>query len=263
MALKHEIAALSEVHESIHDSYEKQGDKFVLKGFVPAEKVEDVGGLKSALQKERENSKKAAKELEALRSTLGDDFNPEEFKTLKEEKTKSEQERAAKAGEFDKLKVQLLDQHSKELDKRKQREQTLLQVLTVERIDKEAALVCSELKASAALLMPHIRSMTKLVEEDGQFHVRVLDAQGNPRVDAKGQFLGVRELLTEMRSNDVYSGAFAGTGKSGGGSAGGDGNGGGGGKPNQGDLKRSTMDVAAKATYIREHGTEEYMKLPF
>jgi hypothetical protein len=267
MALKPVVDTIEDVPESIRDEY-KQGDdgKFHLANFVPKDKVEDVSGLKSALQKERENARKAAKERDELRTTLGDDFDPEQYKILKQQAAERAQLDAERKGEWDKLRGQMTEAHAKELDKRAKREQTLVQTLTVERIDKEAAMVCNELKGNATLLMPHIRAQTKLIEEDGAFHVRILDAKGNPRVNADGKFLGIRDLVSEMQGQDVYAGAFAGTGNSGGGShgtEGGKGGGNGGGKPPTGNLKRSTMSPSDKVAFIKDHGQDEYMKLPW
>jgi hypothetical protein len=268
MALKPVVDTIDEVPETIRDEY-KQGEdgKFHLANFVPKDKVEDVSGLKSALQKERENSRKAAKERDELKSTLGDDFDPEQYKTLKQQAAERALLDAERKGEWDKLRGQMTEAHAKELDKRAKREQTLIQTLTVERIDKEAAMVCNELKGNATLLMPHIRGKTKLVEEDGTFLVRVLDEQGNPRVNAEGKFLSIRDLVSEMQGQDIYAGAFAGTGNSGGGTPPGEGGGksggNGGGKPPTGDLKRSSMAPAAKVAYINAHGQEAYMNLPW
>jgi hypothetical protein len=264
MALKATYDKVDEIPEAIREDFEEREGKFHLKGFVPAEKVEDVSGLKSALGKERDNARKAAKELQTLRETIGDDFDPELYKTLKTEKEENERRKAEEKGQWDKLRGQITEQHAKELDKRKAREDHLIGVLSGERIDKEAALVCGELKGNATLLMPHIRAKTKLVEEEGTFSVRILDEAGNPRVNAEGKFLTIRDLVSEMQGQDVYAGAFAGTGKSGGGSSGNDGGkgGGGGGMPPAG-LKRSAMSVSDKAKFIKEHGNTEYMKLPW
>lgn len=266
MALKATVDKLEDVPEAIREDYEEKDGKFHLKGFVPADKVENVDGLKSALRKERENVKEREKALAKLQETLGEDFDPEEYKTLKQQRAEQEAQNAEKKGEWEKLRNQMTEGHTKELDKRKKREDHLVQTLTVERIDKEAAMVCNELKGNATLLMPHIRAKTKLIEEEGAFHVRILDEQGNPRVNAEGKFLGIRDLVSEMRGQDVFAGAFAGTGNSGGGASGnqGDGGGGGGGgKPPKTGLKRSTMNPVDKVAFIKEHGQEEFMKLPW
>jgi len=266
MAIKATIEKLDDVPEAIREDYEERDGKFHLKGFVPKDKVEDVTGLKTALGKERDNAKAAARELAKIKESIGEDFDPDEYQNLRKAAKEREEQEITRKGEWDKLKTQMLEGHSKELDKRSKREEHLVRTLTVERIDKEAAMVCGELKGNATLLMPHIRAKTKLVEEDGQFQVRIVDEQGNPRVNADGKYLGIRELVSEMQSQDVFAGAFAGTGNSGGGSSGAAGSKGatgtGGGKPPAGDKKRSAMTVQEKVAFLTEHGQDAFMNLP-
>jgi hypothetical protein len=69
---------------------------------VPADKVEDVSGLKSALQKERENNKNLAATKRQLEEQYGG-IDPEEYQRLKELEAQEEERKAEKKGEWDKL----------------------------------------------------------------------------------------------------------------------------------------------------------------
>ena len=93
-------------------------------------------------------------------------------------------------------------------------------------IDADATAAIAAAKGVPALLLPHVRASVKVIEEDGDFKVQVVDAQGNPRVNGKGEFLSIADLVGEMRQSDVYGRAFEPTGTTGGGATGGSGGGG-------------------------------------
>ena len=73
-------------------------------------------------------------------------------------------------------------------------------------------------KGSSELLTPIVRSQCKVVEVDGDYQVRVVDAQGDFRTDGAGGFMGVKELVGELKVNEAYARAFESEAKSGGGS---------------------------------------------
>jgi hypothetical protein len=58
-----------------------------------------------------------------------------------------------------------------------------------------------------------------VIEEDGDFKVQVVDASGNPRVNGKGEFLSIADLVGEMRQSEVFGRAFEPTGTTGSGAA--------------------------------------------
>lgn len=68
MALKAVVASLDEVPEPHRALYVQKNGKYVL----DAEGVEDVSGLKSALESERGNAKTIAAQLKAIKDALGD-----------------------------------------------------------------------------------------------------------------------------------------------------------------------------------------------
>ena len=73
-------------------------------------------------------------------------------------------------------------------------------------------------KGVAALLMPHVRSRTKL-DDNGQ--PVVVDESGNVRVGSDGKPLSIASLITEMKSDvNTFGRAFEPSGGSGAGSAG-------------------------------------------
>lgn len=82
--------------------------------------------------------------------------------------------------------------------------------LTEHLIGNVAKSAISEHKGNALFLMPHIERAAKVVKDDasGQYVVRVVDADGQFRGDGKGGFMGVGDLVGEMKANKSFGGAF-------------------------------------------------------
>jgi hypothetical protein len=267
MPLSATLESLEGLPEEFHEDYEAdENGKFqlkLLKGMVSSDKVEDVSGLKSALQKERENNKTLTSAKRKLEEQMGD-VDVEEYQRLKELEAKAEEDKAAKAGEWDKLRNQMTEKHKEELAKRGDRESFLVSALEKKTIDAEAISALNELKGNVTLLLPHVKGHVRMVEEDGAFVARVVDDAGNPRVNGEGKFLTVSELVSEMRDQETYATAFDSTVKPGGGTP----PGGGGSKPGgrkgeiPSDLKRSAMATKDKVSFIKEHGEDAFMALP-
>lgn len=211
MALQLVVDSLETVPETVRSLYVQEGDKFKL----DVSGIEDTSGLKSALQKEREAARTAAKQASAWAS-LGK--TPEEIQELLEAQRKAEEDKAAKGGEWEKLKAQMQEHHTSELSKKDQ----LLKAkdAAIERflVGEQAVSAISELKGSSFLLLPHVKASVKVVDDDGEYVVRVIDAQGNPRVNAKGDFLTIKDLVSEMRQSEEFGRAFEASGTTGGGS---------------------------------------------
>lgn len=266
MPLQATVDSLEGLSEELHDEYEEKDGKFHLKllnGMVSADKVEDVSGLKSALQKERENNKALSQTKRQLEEQFGG-IDPEEYQRLKDLEAHEEERKAEKKGEWDKLKEQMTTKHNEELGKRSERENKLLTALEKKTIDADAIAALNEHKGNVTLLLPHVKAHVRMVEEDGAFVARVVDDAGNPRVNGEGNFLTVRELVSEMRDQETYAKAFENTVKSGGGTRPDGAGEGPGGKKGviPSDLKRAGMSTKDKVAFIKEHGEDAYMELP-
>lgn len=76
----------------------------------------------------------------------------------------------------------------------------------------------SEHKGNELFLMPHIERQAKVVKDDsGEYVVRVVDGEGQYRGDGKGGFMGVNDLVAELKANKAYAGAFESSNGGGGG----------------------------------------------
>src|SRR5205823_759194 len=86
----------------------------------------------------------------------------------------------------------------------------------------ENLVIGSEINAALAefggkpFLAKIIRDVVRLEKtDDGKIHTIVIDENGSPRVNAKGEPLKVSEFVGEMRSSDDFGPAFKGVGASG------------------------------------------------
>ncbi len=244
MALKFVVDSLDSIEETVRPLYKQDGDKFRLDldGYEPPD------GLKSALEKERKAAKEAAKQASQWAS-LGK--TPEEIQALLEAQQRAEEEKATKGGEFEKLKQQMLEKHNSDLAKKDERITTLTKSLERRLVDADATAAIAAQKGVPALLLPHVRAAVKVVEEDGEFKALVVDSQGNPRVNGKGEFLSIADLVSEMRQSDIYGRAFEASGASGGGSTPSNP----GSKPSK---KASEMSPAEKAEFIGANGIQKW-----
>jgi hypothetical protein len=273
MPLDKTIETLEGLDESLHDNYVKQDDGTyvlaALKDMVPKDKVEDVGGLKSALEKERAAAREASKKFKALQeSTAG--IDKDKYNELVAKEAEHAEAEAERKGEWDKLKAQMLEKHKEELAAKDKEIARLTGNLEKHLVDAEVVNAISKADGNVELLRPHVKAMVKLVQsESGEFAPQVVDATGSLRVNGSGDPLTIKDLVSEMRDQDVYAGAFKGSGQSGSDSqpqAGGEGNiaANGGGNPTipKDGINRSQMDTKQKVAYIKEHGNEAFQNLP-
>lgn len=208
MALKAVLEKLEEVAEALRPLYTEKDGKFVL----DVEGLEDTNGLKSALEKERKAARDYEKQNRAWRD-LGK--TPEEIQALVEAQRKAEEEKATKAGEWDKLKGQIVEKHMKELKSKDDAIASMKQTLEKHLVDAAATEAIAAAKGVPPLLLPHVRAYAKVVEDNGEYVVRIVDAKGDPRVNQKGDFLSIKDLVEEMRQSEVFGRAFDASGRTG------------------------------------------------
>ena len=203
---------LEAIPEAQRALYKESNGKFVL----DVDGYEDPVGLKSALGKERDRANTAEKQAKAWAS-MGK--TPDEITALVQAAAQAETDKLGKSGEWDKLKAQMADQHKAELAKKDGRIGTLTKSLEARLIDADATAAIAAAKGVPALLLPHVRAAVKVIEENGDFKVQVVDAAGNPRVNGKGEFLSIADLVAEMKTDDIFGRAFEPSGTTGSGAA--------------------------------------------
>ena len=259
MALKAIIDTLEGVDETIRGLYKEGADgKFRLE-LEGAETDEEVAGLRSALQKERDR----AKTYEARLKKLPDGFDPdkdlEELTTLRKEREEREARKAEEKGEWEKLRAQLQEQQQKRDEewggKVKGLESELDRLLRSERAMEEIA----ARKASKRLLLREILAQTRtVVDDNGKRKVIVVDESGDRRLNTKGDDMTMSELLDELEKDPECAGAFPAPEATGGGASGRRVAGGG----HEVTSKAGLKDRAAKSAFIDAHGIDAYNALP-
>lgn len=117
MPLKAEVENLDEVPEALRGEYEekKDGGGFRLR-IEGVEFPDQVAGLKSAFEKEKEERRRAKKELDALREKFGD-IDLDKAREALEYRAQLEQQEAEKKGEWEKLREKMAQTHRTELEK--------------------------------------------------------------------------------------------------------------------------------------------------
>lgn len=268
MSLKYKIDAdafgkLEEAQQAFYT--EKDGD-YVL-DVDGAEGEDDIQGLKKALQEERDAARKFQRQLKQAQDASAG-IDKDKYEELLKKEADAEEAAALKAGEFEKLKEQMISKHREEIDKWKgevTRRDTRIEELTI-----ESAVVNELSKAggNVELLRPHVRGHLKL--DSDTLDMVVLDNDGStPKVDGEGKPATLESLISEMRKSDTFASAFKATEQSGGGSdPGGDGssgstgNAGGTPKLKTEGLKRSEMTDRQKIDFQNEHGLDALLELP-
>lgn len=195
------------VPENVRGLYIKGDDgKF---GIDPSFK-KHVSGLTTALDKERK-ANRTVKDIAEKWAKLGE--TPEAVEQKLHELT----EAAGKGDKvnFDKLKADLERGYAKKLEEKDGQLAAKDKTLTKYLVNSAAATAIAEAKGSAELLMPHVQSSVKVVEVNGEYVVRVVDADGDPRGDGKGGFMTVKDLIAEMKASPVYGRAFEASGTTG------------------------------------------------
>ena len=180
--------------------------------------LEDTTGLKNALNAERKNREDLAKQLKAWDKT---GKKPEEISELIAKLEEDEAKRAEKAGEWDKLKAQLVESHKKELGKKDEELRKMRTSLEGYLIDSAATAVIAELKGVPQLLLPHIKIAARVKDTNGAYSVEIIDSNGTPRLKSTGEGMTIKELVEEMKQSEIFGRAFEATGTTGSGAGGG------------------------------------------
>lgn len=227
--------------EGIKGLYEEKDGGYALS----VDGLEDTSGLKSALQKERAEREKLAKQIKAWSAT---GKTPEEISELLAKLEEEEAKKAEKAGEWEKLKAQILESHKKELVKKDEELGRMRSALESNLVDAAATAAIAEMKGIPVLLLPHVKAAVKVVESDGKYSVQVVDAAGTPRVNAKGEPLSIKELIEEMRQSEIFGRAFEATGTTGGGASGG-----GGASAKANPFKKETWNLTEQGRVTRDN----------
>lgn len=196
--LKAVVDKLDDIDEKHRDLYVQREDgKFVL----DAEGVEDVSGLRASLESERANHQKTAAKYKGI--------DPDKYAAAMKRVEEIDRQKAEEEKNWKALETQLIERHGTEL---KGKDETIVGLnRAVERllVDSVATAAIAKAKGVPELLLPHIKSQTKVVTQEGEFAVQVVDAKGNQRIgDNKGTPMTIEQLVAEMRESPTFGRAF-------------------------------------------------------
>lgn len=219
MALKAILDSLDGLPDAVKSEYKEQDGKFVL-DVTPVDglALENTKGLKTALEKERSERRKATERI----ALLGD-YDPdvikeavsklEEIKSWDPDKKVSE---AVKARE-----AQIIELHKKELGKVSSKADTLRRHLERVLIDQAAERAIAEAKGNVKLLLPHVKSSLRVREDGERFFAEVVNENGEARIgDKDGQPMSISQFVEELRTSPDFASAFSASDSRGSGSSG-------------------------------------------
>ena len=212
------VETLDKVPEQFRDWYEAgDGDnegKFVLgSGFKTA--ATTIDGFNSTNKKLRTevNTLKAQKvDLTPWLSLAGvvgledgEEATPEKIKEAIE---KLVQQPGQSKANFERMKADLLKSHDTALKAKDGEIAAANSALTKYLVDSAATTAIVAEKGVPALLLPYIKQHVKVVKEDDDFHVRVVDDDGAFRGGSTGGHMTIAELVKELKADATFGRAF-------------------------------------------------------
>lgn len=206
MALKRKITKdeHAKLAKELQSQYKADGDDFILE----TEGDEDNSGLKTALQKERDNVKEYKKQLKELNEKFGD-LDPEAYKELMARFENDDEAKLIKAGKIDEVIAKRTEKLTKEYDKKLAAEAKKT-AEAIERSKKhQQRVVDNEVRAAASKMGLHEKAV-----DDALFRARTmfslndeglviqLDKDGHPIMGKDGKTLyAPTEWLEGMRES--------------------------------------------------------------
>jgi len=151
---------------------------------------------------------------------------------------------ALKNGDFEKIRLKMLEDFEKKEGVSSDTITKLMGQIESLMVDSEVAKAIADAKGNSKLLMPLLKQRIKVVDKDGQMVVKVIEDNGDPSVNDKGEPLSILALVENFKKDENFAGAFDSSGLSG---AGGKGSPGGGGSDDDNKTFGASRMAAARA----------------
>jgi hypothetical protein len=231
MALKAFLDSLDGLPEPLREHYvEAEDGQFRLDvAPVGGYALEDVAGLKRVAEDRKNRHGKLQAELDSLKERLGDLDIDAAREALERPSKPAKASQDEIKQHVEAARQEMAERHKaerEELEGRATRYRSQAEKLL---IDSEVARLLTKdgLKGSFGLLRDPVRSRVKVVEEDGELGLQIMQADGAPmyaeKQTANGRTVdpaGLEDLLKALRDDPEFMRAFDGTGASGGGATG-------------------------------------------
>lgn len=168
---------------------------------------------KKAASDESASRRVALKSIEDTLTALGIEIGEEGVVPAVETYVKDLQEKV-KGGQalkvdMDKLKSQYDTRLSEGLAEKDKELEAMMGTLRKHMITGAANAAIAKHKGSVDLLLPHVQSQCDVVKDDnGEYVVRVKDPEGTYRIGGNGSFMGVEDLVADLKTKDAFARAF-------------------------------------------------------
>lgn len=193
----------------------EDGEGFVLRSDDEGVKgaVEAIVGLNKALRASRAE----AKDLKGRTVDLGPlseyGKTPEEIRTTVQGKISelTEQVKGGKEAKvnIEKIKADLASQHANDVKAKDAKIEALQGQLYKHLVESQAVSALSDKAVNPKLALPHVLPRIKVVEEEGEHRVFVVDSSGDRRYSGvTGEAMTINELVEEMRKDTEYAPLF-------------------------------------------------------
>lgn len=109
---------------------------------------------------------------------------------------------------WDKMKRDLETAHAKALEGKDGDLKKMQRSLERYLVDSEAIAEIAKNKGVPEFLLPQIKARTKVVLDGENYVVRVVDDAGDPRGNSSGGFMGIADLVKELKADKTFGRAF-------------------------------------------------------
>lgn len=201
----------SKASESTSDDTKTDDQEKAEKAVKDAEKA---GATEEELERTRKALAKANKEAQERRYKLQewDDLgvDPETVKQWKEERRNEEIRKAEEEGRYQDI-IERTRQESQEIQEKSQAQVAQMKAqLEKHLVDKNLTEAIAAEEGIPKLLQGIARNYVKTVHDEasGEYHTKVVDDDGMPRVNDKGEEMSIRELVQSFKEDPELQYAF-------------------------------------------------------
>lgn len=138
------------------------------------------------------------------------DIDLDAYNAWKQDQEKQKTQQQKDKNDWDAREASLKESHGKELQKEKDRNLSIFKALDKQLIENTTIAALTDAKvvpAKVKVLMPHIKNQLKVIEADGEFVARVVDASGKVRYQ-NGVEMTIAQLVGEFKSDEAFSDCF-------------------------------------------------------
>jgi hypothetical protein len=199
------VQSLDDLPDHIKPFYDGEDNSFSIREeFAPAAAAFD------ALNKALAGARKAERNIknEKLGPWLALGESPDVVRAQIEELEARVKDSSKGGVNLDKMKVEFENAKKSILEEAEADLAKMRAALQHHMVEAQAAQAIAAARGDVELLMPHVLRQAALVNDGDDWQVRVVDQSGDPRGDGKGGFMGVTDLVNEMKNSKSLGRGF-------------------------------------------------------